>query len=121
MLTIKETGTNRLDLDLTGKIDSDEMRVLLDEFVTKSEGIESGRILYRIHDFELPSISAIGVELKRLPGLLKVIQRYERIALISDKKWLRTLGEWEGKLIPGLDIKAFNPDEEAAAEAWLTN
>jgi hypothetical protein len=48
-----------------------------------------------------------------------VIRNFDRAAVLADRKWIKTVSEIEGALIPGLDIKAFDLDQEAEAEAWL--
>ncbi len=119
MLTVTQKGKNRIDLELSGKLDTDEMKVALDEIINKSEGIEHGKMLYRIHDFNIPTMGALGVELKNLPGLYRTFKEFDRVAVVSNKKWIRKVSEFEGALIPGIDIKAFDPGSETEAEAWL--
>jgi len=112
-------GPNRLEIGFSGKLDSDAMKAALDQLVSAAEGIEHGRILYRIGSFDCPTFGALGVELKRLPELFRLIRKFDRVAVVADKTWVQKVGEIEGVLIPGLVIKGFDPDEEAAAEAWL--
>jgi hypothetical protein len=119
MFTVTPNGPNRVDIEFSGKLNSDEMKIALDELVYQTKDIKNGRMLYRIDDFALPTLGAIGVELSRLPSLLGLIRNFDRCAVLVDKKWIKTVSEIEGALIPGLDIKGFNRDEEAAAEAWL--
>lgn len=120
MFRVTPNGPNRIDIEFEGKLDSDEMRTALDELISKSANIEHGRMLYRIGDFEIPTLGALGVELSRIPQLFRLIGKFDRAAVLADKKWVQTVSEIEGALIPGLKIKAFNPDEESEAEAWLT-
>ena len=119
MFNLRKKDAGRLDIDVAGKIDRDEMNASLDEFVEQTAGIEHGRMLYRIGDFELPTAGAIGVELRRLPKLLEAVRRFDRIAVIADEKWIRKASEFEGALIPGVEIRAFRPDEATDAESWL--
>ena len=119
MFRVVPNGLNRLDIEFGGKLDSDEMKVALDELISKSKDIEHGQMLYRIGEFDLPTLGAIGVELSRLPELFSLIGRFDRVAVLASKKWIQHASEIEGILIPGLQIKAFDPDEEADAEAWL--
>jgi hypothetical protein len=119
VLQITANGPNRIDIEFSGKVGSEEMRIALDDLITQSKDIEHGRILYRIEDMELPSLGAIGVELSRLPELFRLIGKFDRAAVIANQKWIQKVGEIEGALIPGLKIKGFNPGEEAEAEAWL--
>ncbi|WP_237067299.1 STAS/SEC14 domain-containing protein [Microbulbifer guangxiensis] len=121
MLSIKKTGENRLDIEFAGDLNGKEMEKALDEFVLLSQGIDEGRMLYQIRDFHLPSFGAMVIKLSRLPELLRTMARYDRVAIVTDTDWLQTVAELEGKLLPGLEIKAFDLDEEDDAEAWLVD
>lgn len=52
---------NRLDLDFSGQIDSEQMSRALDEMVELAADFENGKLLYRIGEFQLPTMGAIGV------------------------------------------------------------
>ena len=119
MFKVVSKGSNRIDVEFSGKLDSSDMKTALDELINKAKDIEHGRMLYRIGDFEFPTLGAIGVELSRLPELFKTIRCFDRAAVLTEKKWVQKVSEIEGALFPGLDIKAFDLDEEAEAEAWL--
>ncbi len=119
MLTITKSAPNRLDMELQGKVTTEEMQDVLDRFVTLSKEIEHGKILYAIHDFDFPSLDAIMVKLSRLPELFGLLKRFDRIAILTDKRWLQKVAALEGFLIPGLEIKAFDIDKKIEAEAWL--
>ncbi|WP_277051586.1 STAS/SEC14 domain-containing protein [Zestomonas thermotolerans] len=119
MFQVNHKGANRIDVTLTGKLDSIQMRIALDELFRKAEGIEHGRMLYRIQNLEIPTLGALGVELARIPQLLRFLRRFERIAVLADREWLRKLSEIEGALFPGIQLRAFETGQEAQAEAWL--
>ncbi|WP_373078803.1 STAS/SEC14 domain-containing protein [Zhongshania sp.] len=119
MIEVIHNSGNHLDIVINGKIDAAGMRSALDALVTESENIEGGTMLYRIEDFQFPSLAAIAIEFSRMPKLLKLIKKFERIAVLSDKKWLQKISEIEGKFFPGLDIKAFDFKDLERAEAWL--
>lgn len=120
MFEIIRTG-NRLDFDLHGKLDRAQMQIVLDDFEAKCAGIEHGIMRYRVTGYQLPSIAAIAVELSRLPLLIRLFRQFDRAAILIDESWIRRFAEWEGKLIPDLEIKAFPLDQEEAAERWLTS
>jgi len=121
MFKVTNTGTDRLDIELRGKLNADDMRVALDELVEKSQGIENGRMLYEVVEFHIPSLEAMVIEFSRLPAMLGFMQKFSRAAVLSDKHWLKKISELEGTLIPGLEIKAFNRAQKAEAEAWLSS
>lgn len=119
MLTVARTADDRLDIELTGMLDADMMALALDDLVEKSEGIEHGKMMYSIPEFEMPTAGALAIELTRLPGLFGLLQKFDRCAVLSNRTWLRTMAEIEGVMIPGLEIKAFEYKDAEAAEAWL--
>jgi hypothetical protein len=105
---------------MSGKLNAEEMRIALDELVSKSKNIENGKMLYDVIDFHLPSLSAIAIEFSRLPSMFGLFKKFERAAVLADKTWLKKVSELEGALIPGLEIKAFDRNQKGEAEAWLT-
>ncbi|MDH3628721.1 MAG: STAS/SEC14 domain-containing protein [Acidobacteriota bacterium] len=119
MFTVTRVGDNRVDIEMSGKLDSEHMKTALDEMVSKSEGIENGTMLYDIVDFRFPSIGAIGIEFSRLPSMFRLMKRFDRAAVLADKAWLRIASEIEGAAYPGLEIKTFTRDQRTEAETWL--
>ena len=119
MFKITQNGTNRLDIEMSGKLNSEDMKIALDELVSKSKNIKNGKMLYEIIDFHLPSIGAIGIELSRLPSMLGLMNKFDRAAILTDKAWLKRVSEFEGAIYPCLEIKAFNREQKAEAETWL--
>ena len=121
MLRVVKNGANRIDIEFSGKLDSNDMKVALDELSSNAKDIKNGRMLYRIRDFDIPTLGALGVELSRLPEVFRLIRKFDRAAVLVNKNWIKKASEIEGALIPGLKIKAFDLDEEAKAENWLAS
>ena len=121
MFKVIQNGMNRLDIEMSGKLDADEMKIALDELVSKSKNIENGKMLYEVIDFHLPSLAAIGIEFSRLPLMFGLMKKFDRVAVLTDKAWLKKISELEGAFYPGLEIKAFSIDQKAEAEAWLSS
>ncbi len=121
MFKITPKGTDRLDIELSGKLDTEEMKFALDELVRQSENMANGKMLYEIVDFHLPSLGAMAIELSRLPAMFGLIRKFDRAAVLSDKTWLKKLSELEGALFPGLEIRAFDRNQRAEAETWLSH
>lgn len=48
------------------------------------------------------------------------LRRFARYAVVSDAGWLRAVADVEGKLLPGIEIRTYTPEEKDAAMAWLT-
>ncbi len=120
MFKVIENGKDRMDIELSGKLDAESMRIALDELLEKSENIENGRMLYTIIDLRLPTLSAIAIEFSRLPSMLGLLNKFKRVAVLTDKVWLKKISEFKGALFPSLDIKAFGLDQREEAEDWLS-
>jgi len=121
MFKVTQNGVNRLDIVMSGKLSSEDMKIALDELVSKSQTIENGNMLYDVVDYHLPSLGAIVIEFSRLPSMLRFIKKFNRAAVLTDRAWLKKISEFEGALFPGLEIKAFNRDQRENAEAWLSS
>jgi hypothetical protein len=119
MFKVERMGENRIDIMMSGKLNADGMQKALDELVDSCEGISHGKMLYDVVDYQLPTFGAITIELGRLPQMMGLIRRFSKAAVLTDKAWLKAISELEGKLIPGLQIKAFERGDKAAAEHWL--
>ena len=120
MFKLTRKGANRIDIEISDKIDSEEMKQALDELEEQSRGVEDGLMLYDIIDFHLPSMGALAIEFSRMPALFGLIRKYRRIAVLSDRNWIKKASEIEGMLIPGLDIKPFDRERGDEAARRLT-
>ncbi len=119
MLTVTWPSEDRVDITISGSIDAAMMQSGLDSLIEQSESVTQGKMLYTITDFSMPTLSALGVEITRLPKLIGLLSKYDRCAVVSDAGWLRTAAEVEGALIPGLIIKSFTIDQKTEAQVWL--
>jgi hypothetical protein len=120
MFRITLQGTDRLDIKMSGKLDAAGMKAALDELTAKSRNIRHGMMLYDVVDFHLPTIEAIAIEFSRFPTMFGFLGKFDRAAVLTDKRWLMMISELEGALIPGLEIRAFGREQRAEAEEWLS-
>lgn len=119
MLDIYIKEPNMIGLTIDGKIDSATMEKGLTDLVELSKDVENGTLFYKISNFEMPTLAALGVEFTKLPALFSMIRKYRKCAVLTDQNWIAKASVIEGALIPGLTIKTFAPDQEEAALAFL--
>ena len=119
MLTVERMDETMIRLELSGQLDATEMEVALDRLIDETKDMKDGKLLYVIDDFEIPTLGAMMVEMKKLPALFSMIGRISKAAVCADEAWIRTVAEWEGVLFPGLEIKGFEENAEEEAKAWL--
>ena len=85
MIKITKTAANRIDMEFNASsIDEETMRAAIEELIEKSDGIEHGHLLYRLHHFPWPSLGAMAVKLEHLPELFKLLGKFDRCAVLSD-------------------------------------
>ncbi|MEJ6398873.1 SpoIIAA family protein [Yoonia sp. 208BN28-4] len=121
MFNVTKVSDNRMDIEISGAIDANTMQRAMDDLINGSADMKHGTMLYTISDFSLPTLSAIGVEMTYLPQLFGLLGKFDYCAVLSDSGWLRTAAGAKGALFPGLEIKAFEMSQRAAAEDWLTS
>jgi hypothetical protein len=121
MFKVTKIGKGRLDVELSGKLNGEEMKDALDDLVRKSKGMKQGKMLFDIVEFRFPSLGGIVIELLKLPSLFGLIGKFNRAAVLTDKIWLKIAIEFEGMFIPGLKIRTFDRDKKEKAEDWLSS
>lgn len=119
MYELSMTDGNCVVFELNGAPDAVDMENLLQEMSAMVEGKEGMTMLYKITKFEIPSASAMMVKLADLPRWLGVMKSISKMAIVTEKAWIRNVAELEGFLIPGLEIKSFEFADVSEAEAWL--
>ena len=101
----------------SGEVTGDDYRnVLIPAVEAALEGDKQLRLLYLIED-DVSGFSA-GAAWQDTKVGLGHYNRWEKVAVVSDKDWLRHSVDIFGYLIPG-EVKAFTHSEEAEARTWV--
>ncbi|NKB50652.1 MAG: STAS/SEC14 domain-containing protein [Rhizobiaceae bacterium] len=114
---VKEPGI--IQIELNGEIDAAAMESGLNRLVELCEDLKNGKLFYRISDFKMPTLAALGVEFMMLPKLFGLISKVDKAAVLTNEGWIAKASVIEGALIPGLEIRAFGLEEEGAAMDFL--
>ena len=61
---------------------------MLDELVAKNEGIENGKMLYEVIDYQLPTLDAITLELSHMPEMFWSYKTLPASRGVVHKTWL---------------------------------
>lgn len=119
MFSVEKKGPNLLHIEIGGKITAAEMADGLDTLLPLTKEMTKGRMLMLYRDIEFPEAGAILEEMKRLPQLFGVLGKVEKVALVSNQKWIRDMAELEGMVLPGTTLRSFEFVDRAKAEAFL--
>jgi hypothetical protein len=108
-----------LGFKASGELTSDDYRdVLVPAVEAALQGQEKLRLLYVLGD-EVTGFSA-GAAWQDTKVGMGHITKWEKIAVVTDKEWLRHSVNIFGYLIPG-EIKAYPAAKEPDARAWIVS
>lgn len=120
MFSVMAHGINRLDIGISGKLQTDEMRPISDTLLAHARDIKNSKMLYQIRNVDFPILSAMMVELSYVPVLFGLIAKFDKVVVLADQAWIRKASEIEGTFSPRMKIKAFELEQKVAAETWLS-
>ncbi len=103
-----------------GKISGDEYRELMKPIYAALERGEKLNIYFELaEDFHGLDLAALWEDLKAAGSVgLKHRSSWQRMAVVTDKDWIRHGAAVAGWLAPG-ELRLFDPDERPAAKAWV--
>jgi len=108
-------GTNIIEFSVDGKVTKEELGDLLGACEKLIEEHGKIRMLKWVKSVGGIEASALWDNLKWGFSNMKNI---ERVAGVSDKKWMENLASVSGKLVPA-EVRMFSPEEIDQARAWL--
>jgi hypothetical protein len=107
-----------LGFKASGELIADDYRdVLIPAVKAALDRQEKVRLLYVLGD-EVTGLSA-GAAWQDTKVGLGHFTKWEKVAVVSDKEWMRHSVNVLGYLIPG-EVKAFSTAEESDARAWIS-
>ncbi|NNE99498.1 MAG: STAS/SEC14 domain-containing protein [Pyrinomonadaceae bacterium] len=110
-----------LGFRVDGKMDKSDLQEVFDSFEKRASGNDKIQLYAEIENFHMGDFSAellkddIKFWLKH-PG---IIPNVEKVALVTDSKWVEKAFYIECALIPTLEGECFSPEEKAEAMLWL--
>lgn len=120
MHQILDTAPDVLAVQISGRIEAAD----LDMVISRME-----QMLARpgkIHVFaETRAIDGIAVDgfadyARRAAPLLGKLQRFGRVAVVADQRWVRWGARLESAILPGISYRVFEPHERDIAFRWVT-
>ena len=92
----------------------------MDEFLPEFRDRHHLNVYIEVVDIEGIDANAVWQDLKFSAGNIKdLIKKIGKVAVVTDSSWLKNLAETSYKLIPGIELKAYNFDESKAAKEWV--
>jgi hypothetical protein len=117
---LRDLPVGVLGFRASGKITHEEYREMMKPIYATLERGEKLNIYFELAgDFHGLDLGALWEDMKAAGSVgLKHRSSWQRMALVTDKDWIRHAAAVFGPLTPG-ELRVFEPDEAAQAKAWV--
>lgn len=109
--------SNVVGIRINGKITDEEFDRVIERFEEKFDEHEKVRLYAEMENFGGMEVKAFFKDLKF--GLTN-FSKFEREAVVTDKKWAQQFATISDPLVPTVDVKAFSYADREEAKAWIT-
>ena len=106
-----------IGLSLDGKIQTEDIELVASICENRFDKFEKLSIYVEIESFEGLSIEAFFKDLK---FGIKNFGKFDKKAVVTDKNWVKKLGEVSDKLFSSIEIRCFSFDEIDEARSWVS-
>ena len=121
MLTIKKSPEHVLAIRLSGTVEKTEIKTMAKAFNDKLAVNDRLGLLIDMSKWSDITGGAIVEDIKLEFGLLGKLSRFPRMAIVSDKQFVKAILKFFGQLAPMINIKVFGPNEYDKALAFASH
>ena len=107
-------------LKISGTLTGDEYDRIVADVEARLARHERLGVFVDLLEFDDLTGAAVLKDIRYALSKLSELRRFPREAVITDKRWIRTLVKAASPLVPHVEIRAFGPDEREAAMAWAS-
>lgn len=120
MIEMIPTAADVIALKMSGGTATrDELMQIADLVETSLAAHEKTHIYAEIEGFTGIDPAALGEYLPRAFAMMGKLERFGRIAIVSDQAWIRWASKLESALLPHVSYEVFTGAEKARALAWV--
>lgn len=119
MFNVEKSDNSKVIVEIGGHISAREMSDGIDELTELIADMPKAHVMTIYNDIDMPETGALFEEFKRLPQMLGMIGHLERVAVVSDQRWIRDMASLEGLMLPTVDVRGFAHSARAQADAFL--
>ncbi len=90
------------------------------EFVPELKTRDNFNLYLEMHSIEGMEAKAVWEDIKfYFQNMPELMEKIKKIALVTDKSWMKNLAELSYKMVPGIDLKSFSFEDKKAAREWV--
>ena len=104
---------------VSGKIEEEEIEKVVDKIDSSLEEYPKISFYTEIGEVEGMTFAAFFKDLGEGLKQLKNLDRFERVAVVTEQDWAKKLAKLEGRL-SGVEVEVFSMDKKDEALTWAT-
>lgn len=97
-----------------------DLQQMTDRLDTLFDRNESIALYLDVRGLERLSMAALLDDLSYSLRRFRDLQNIRRMALVSGAGWIQTIANWESRLLPGINLRVFDPNDRTAALDWAS-
>lgn len=103
-----------------GKFDEKGFKQSVVQFLPELQMRPKLNVYFEIVNLSEVEAKAIWDEMKfDIQNFKDLQKKIEKVALVTDMSWIRTMAEASSSMIPGISLKAFKFEDTEAAKTWI--
>ena len=119
MMEILQTEPGVIAVKFSGRMKAEEIDEVTTLVERSLEAHERTHIYVEIHDNFSFDVGAMAACLPRGAAMLTRLDRFGRIAIVSEQRWIRWATRIESAILPGISYETFELAERVQALAWV--
>lgn len=119
MMEILETEPGVIAAKFSGRLRREEIEEITTLVERSLEEHERTHIYVEIHDNFSVDLAAIAANAPRGAAMLTKLDRFGRIAVVTEERWVRWATKIESAILPGISYETFDLADHVQALAWV--
>lgn len=121
MLEFIESPDDAIALKISGAINGKDLDAIMDRLDAIMERHDKVHIFVETRGISSLELASLPHYFSRAMPLFGKLNRFGRVAVVSDQAWIRVGTRIESALLPFIDYRVFEPSERDEALAWALN
>ena len=109
-----------LGFRISGKVELEDLLPVMDRLNNLLSREVPLRGYVEVADFDGVSAEALWKDLSyALKHFRALATRFERVAIVTDRPWIKRLAKVESLMMPGTEERIFDPEDAVDAQRWI--
>ena len=108
-----------LALEISGTITGEDLDAIMDRTEAIMARHDKIHVFVETRDIEGMQLSALPHHMSRAFPLFGKLDRFGRVAVVSDQAWMRVGTRLESAFLPNISYRVCKPEERDEALAWV--